>query len=115
MLRSRIPIPPTGKPLSHSLQLYFPMSVCLLALAVLPIAHAQGKDPGPRPGASGAGSFFSTLNANEQLLFNQALARFQEVDSVSGKIEAGSGLGPTYNANSCALCHAQPAVGGSSP
>jgi len=115
MLRSSIPIPQMGKAVPHSLHLSVSVSVCLLALAVLPIANAQGKDPGPRPGAAGAGSFFSTLNANEQLLFNQAFARFQEVDSVSGTIEAGVGLGPTYNANSCALCHAQPAIGGSSP
>ena len=40
-----------------------------------------------------------------------------EVDSVSGSIagEAGVGLGPTFNGNSCAQCHAQPAPGGSSP
>jgi len=50
-------------------------------------------------------------------LFSQALARFREVDSVSGGIagESGVGLGPTFKANSCALCHAQPAAGGSSP
>lgn len=74
-------------------------------------------DPGPRSGAAGAGGFFPTLNANEQGFFTQAQARFQEVDSVSGTIagEAGVGLGPTFNANSCAMCHAQPAVGGSSP
>jgi CxxC motif-containing protein (DUF1111 family) len=40
-----------------------------------------------------------------------------EVDSVSGGMpqETGSGLGPTFNGNSCAMCHAEPAVGGSSP
>ena len=40
-----------------------------------------------------------------------------EVDSVSGTIsgEEGSGLGPTFNGNGCAQCHAFPAVGGSSP
>ena len=42
---------------------------------------------------------------------------FMEVDSVSGTIsgEDGAGLGPTFNGNSCAQCHAFPAVGGSSP
>jgi CxxC motif-containing protein (DUF1111 family) len=42
---------------------------------------------------------------------------FREVDSVSGTIagEAGRGLGPTFNGNSCAQCHAQPATGGTSP
>jgi CxxC motif-containing protein (DUF1111 family) len=115
MLRSSIPISKMGKAVPHSLHLSVMVSVSLLALAVLPFAHAQGKDPGPRSGAAGAGSFFSTLNANEQLLFNQALGVFKEVDSVQGTIEPGKGLGPTFNANSCAMCHAQPAVGGSSP
>src|ERR1700716_4224798 len=42
---------------------------------------------------------------------------FQEVDSVSGTIanENGVGLGPTFNGNSCAQCHAQPAIGGTRP
>lgn len=40
-----------------------------------------------------------------------------ETDSVSGTIsgEDGRGLGPTFNGNGCAQCHAQPAAGGSSP
>jgi CxxC motif-containing protein (DUF1111 family) len=78
--------------------------------------HAQS-DPGPRPGPAAAGSFYPTLNSNEQAFFSQAQLRFQEVDSVSGKIagESGSGLGPTFNGNSCAQCHAQPTIGGSSP
>jgi len=29
--------------------------------------------------------------------------------------EEGHGLGPTFNSNSCASCHAQPDVGGTSP
>jgi hypothetical protein len=52
-----------------------------------------------------------------------ALDAFNEVDSVSGDgavdangfAEDGRGLGPTFNGNSCAMCHAQPATGGSSP
>ena len=80
------------------------------------ILNAQ-TDPGPRGGGAAAGSAFSALNAAEKAYFTQALGVFNEVDSVSGKIagEPGSGLGPTFNANSCAMCHAQPAVGGSSP
>ena len=74
-------------------------------------------DPGPRAGAAGAGGFYPALNAKEQAFFNQALNVFKEVDSVSGTLpgENGSGLGPTFNGNSCAMCHAQPAAGGSSP
>ncbi len=89
---------------------------CSLAgIAISPL-DAQ-TDPGPRSGPAAAGSFYPTLNSNEQTFFNQAQLRFQEVDSVSGAIagEAGSGLGPTFNGNSCAQCHAQPTIGGVSP
>jgi len=91
--------------------------LCLISLGVMPgILQAQ-HDPGPRGGAAGAGGPFPALNANELLFFNQATSRFMEVDSVSGKLtgEPGAGLGPTFNGNSCAMCHAQPATGGSSP
>src|SRR5579864_4607968 len=113
MLRSRISLPHAGTAAHLCPQLVMAVSVGLLILAISPLATAQAKDPGPRAGAAGAGGFFPTLNANEQLLFNQAMGRFQEVDSVSGNIEPGVGLGSTFNGNSCALCHAQPALGGS--
>jgi CxxC motif-containing protein (DUF1111 family) len=89
---------------------------CLVLLLSIGTLQAQ-QDPGPRSGPPGAQGPYDTLNADEQAVFNQALARFKEVDSVSGKIagENGTGLGPTFNGNSCAQCHAQPAVGGSSP
>ncbi len=88
----------------------------LVYVASVAVCLAQS-DPGPRGGAAGAGGFFPTLNATEQALFTAARTRFQEIDSVSGTAagEAGVGLGPTFNANSCAACHAQPAVGGTSP
>ena len=74
-------------------------------------------DPGPRPGPAGAGGPFAGLSANEKAAFAAGLARFQEVDSVSGTMpgEPGLGLGPSFNGNSCAQCHAQPAAGGTSP
>lgn len=94
------------------------VAVAGLALASINASplHAQS-DPGPRPGPAAAGSFYPSLGAKEQAFFNQAQLRFQEVDSVSGGIagETGSGLGPTFNGNSCAQCHAQPTIGGSSP
>jgi CxxC motif-containing protein (DUF1111 family) len=98
----------------------FTPTVTLVGFALAGIAlsplHAQ-TDPGPRSGPAAAGSFYPTLNSNEQTFFSQAQLRFQEVDSVSGALagEHGSGLGPTFNGNSCAQCHAQPAVGGASP
>jgi|HubBroStandDraft_6_1064221.scaffolds.fasta_scaffold00187_21 CxxC motif-containing protein (DUF1111 family) len=77
------------------------------------------QDPGPRVGATApaTGSPLSTLTPQEFQFFQDGLARFAEIDSVKGGApgEPGTGLGPTYNLNSCGGCHAQPAVGGSSP
>jgi len=75
------------------------------------------KDPGPRAGAVGAGGPYPSLSTDEQAFFTTASAVFAEVDSVLGTLagEDGRGLGPMFNANSCATCHAEPAMGGSSP
>ncbi|HUJ27602.1 MAG TPA: di-heme oxidoredictase family protein [Myxococcales bacterium] len=80
-------------------------------------ATASAVDPGPRGGPPGAGGPLAGLTADQQGYFNAARARFGEVDSVQGGIagEAGRGLGPAFNANSCAACHAEPAAGGTSP
>ncbi|HYS07665.1 MAG TPA: di-heme oxidoredictase family protein [Myxococcales bacterium] len=77
----------------------------------------NARDPGPRGGPANAGDPMSGLSADEIAFFFEAQEVFGEVDSVSGAVagEEGSGLGPTFNANSCASCHAQPAVGGTSP
>jgi len=87
-------------------------------LLIAGMAFAQ-TDPGVRGGAAGAGGPVASVTANNPAgslaFFNQALDTFREVDSVSGTIEAGSGLGPRFNSRSCAFCHAQPATGGSSP
>ncbi|HEU4729203.1 MAG TPA: di-heme oxidoredictase family protein [Kofleriaceae bacterium] len=72
-------------------------------------------DPGPRGGDPGVGGPYDTLSADEQTFFQAAKQIFEEVDSVSGKIEAGKGLGPTFNGNACGQCHAEPAAGGTSP
>jgi CxxC motif-containing protein (DUF1111 family) len=82
-------------------------------------SHGKKKsiDPGPRGGAPGAGGSLVGLDDDEEALFQAAKSRFQEIDSVSGTIagENGIGLGPRFNLNGCAGCHAFPAVGGSSP
>lgn len=88
---------------------------CLAFALLTSISGVAQTDPGPRTGGAGAGGPFTGLSANEKAAFTTALAKFGEVDSVSGTIEAGSGLGPTFNGNSCAQCHAQPATGGTSP
>lgn len=94
-----------------------PVVPWLAVVLLTSLELASQNDPGPRAGQPGAGSNYPTLNSNEQELFNQAQQRFREIDSVSGGIpgEKGSGLGPSFNGNSCAQCHAQPAMGGSSP
>jgi CxxC motif-containing protein (DUF1111 family) len=45
--------------------------------------------------------------------FQNGLARFQEVEVVSGG--ANNGLGPRFNFNQCSGCHSQPTIGGSGP
>jgi len=92
------------------------LSIALGMLLLAGTAFAQ-HDPGVRGGPSGAGGPLAGLSSDEVNFFNSAKARFQEVDSVSGTIpgEAGVGLGPGFNANGCAACHAAPTVGGSDP
>jgi CxxC motif-containing protein (DUF1111 family) len=96
---------------------FSPLILCLAVVSLSSLKLQSQNDPGPRSGPPDAGSFFPTLNPNEQNFFNQAQLRFQEVNSVLGLIagEDSAGLGPTFNGNSCAQCHAQPTIGGTSP
>ena len=92
--------------------------VCLgVLLSFTSIGLFGQQDPGPRGGAAGAGTFYPTLNAAEQAEFANGLQTFMQIESVLGTItnETGRGLGPTFNGNSCAQCHSQPAIGGTSP
>jgi hypothetical protein len=71
-------------------------------------------DPGPRPVDSGAmPKPLSELTADMQSFFKAAMVNFMEVDSVTGTMpgEGGSGLGPTFNGNSCAQCQTLSAAG----
>src|SRR6266849_7858115 len=69
----------------------------------------QSIDPGPRGGSPGAGGPLPGLSQNEQAFFTAAADVFGEVETVA------QGLGPRFNLDSCGGCHAQPALGGSSP
>ncbi len=98
--------------------------VLVSALAFLPLAMAmvvQGqfvaRDPGVRGGPAGAGGPIPGLDTSETAFFNEGRSAFMEVQSVQGMVsgEPGIGLGPRFNLNSCAGCHVQPAVGGTSP
>jgi CxxC motif-containing protein (DUF1111 family) len=96
----------------------------LLSCGVAVPAFAQLVDPGVRGGTAGAGGPLAGLTGADLQFFQIAAKRFNEVDSVSGTVDdrtntktqvTGAGLGPTYNGTDCAECHAQPAVGGTSP
>jgi CxxC motif-containing protein (DUF1111 family) len=105
----------------------FVLTLAVLFLAGMAFAQT---DPGVRGGAAGAGGPLASVSAGQCAgppptlttqscdilnFFNDGLSRFREVDSVSGTIESGTGLGPRFNSRSCSFCHAQPATGGSSP
>jgi CxxC motif-containing protein (DUF1111 family) len=70
-------------------------------------------DPGVRGGAAGAGSSLQGLTADENAFFKDGLARFADIEVVTGG--NNNGLGPRFNSNQCLSCHSQPAAGGSSP
>jgi len=73
------------------------------------------RDPGVREGRLGAGSPSKGLTPAQQAIFSAGLTSFRQLASVTGSVaDTRIGLGPRFNALSCAQCHAQPAVGGSS-
>ena len=73
-------------------------------------------DPGPRPLPAECRRFhLSTLSANEQQIEPSITTEFNRTHDVIVTSPTDGGLGPRFNANSCASCHAYPAVGGSSP
>ena len=67
------------------------------------------RDPGVRGGEAGAGGPLGGLSANELAFFQLGLDDFDEAEEVE------EGLGPRMNLDGCGGCHAQPAIGGSSP
>lgn len=89
----------------------------LLILALTFTVHAgMQQDPGLRGGAAGAGGPLPGLTTKEGKFFDAGANEFQELQSVTGTIPGTeAGLGPRFNMDSCSGCHAQPAVGGTSP
>jgi len=106
------------------------IGICALLLGLLIIAAPEllgvgntAVDPGVNLNAPPrAGGPLPDLSPEESQLFYASLKTFTERDSVKGTFvspdfgaETGEGLGPRFNANSCAACHIQPAIGGTSP
>ena len=98
-----------------------PLNALLILIAAAGFAAESGSfkatDPGPRDGPPAAGGAIGGLTPQQLALFNASANVFQEVDSVDGSLpgEKGTGLGPSFNMNSCSGCHNSPAAGGSSP
>jgi CxxC motif-containing protein (DUF1111 family) len=74
-----------------------------------PASLSRAHDPGVRAGAAGAGEPLPGMDSHENAYFAAAQALFITPEGI------GDGLGPRFNLDSCAGCHAQPSVGGSSP
>src|SRR5262249_30802565 len=72
-------------------------------------AQVVATDPGVRGAPAGAGGLIAGLTAREKEVFAAGQDEFQAVEGVA------DGLGPRMNLDSCAGCHSQPAVGGTSP
>ena len=93
----------------------------LLAAALLPgqpdtgFRNGNAADPGPRAGPSGAGGPVPGLVGNEANTFQSGLQAFKNVNSVTGSLTGEGGLGPRFNLDSCAGCHSEPEIGGTSP
>ena len=84
----------------------------LLGAAVGLHAAFFALDPGVRGDPPGAGGPIDGISDNERKFFEASLEAFTEIQDVQGD---DPGLGPRFNLDNCAGCHAQPAVGGSSP
>ena len=92
------------------------LMVSLFGQSTFSPSPTPAKDPGVRPNPAGAGLPLRDLTLNQKLYFDAGLEAFSEVDSVQGTIaNTEAGLGPTFNLDSCAGCHAHPAIGGTSP
>ena len=94
---------------NNTVLMFVAFGATVTSLALTGSGALAQQDPGVRGGAAGAGGYIAGLSLQQQSLFSAAKGRFTKVDGVS------DGLGPRFNLDSCAGCHAQPAVGGTSP
>jgi di-heme oxidoreductase (putative peroxidase) len=95
-------------------------------------AEPVPRDPGPRPGAPGAGQPLPGLTPIELQMFNEGMQRAIQLegvcddcsdDALGSHVDPAkanlvtrtnsSGLGTRFNGDQCTVCHNQPALGGS--
>ena len=102
--------------LAAALLLAVSLAVLMSRPPVVVHGSSTATDPGPRPLPAAAGSFYSTLTANQNAITRRLTQIFTEVNFVAGgPLVKTVGLGPRFNSNSCSSCHGYPSVGGSSP
>jgi CxxC motif-containing protein (DUF1111 family) len=90
--------------------LFITVVITFFGLSGMPRADFRdARDPGPRGGTPFAGDPFDDLTGDEKEMFRVGKEDFESEEGVK------DGLGPRFNFVSCAGCHAQPAVGGTSP
>ncbi len=90
-------------------------SLLFVSSAGVVIGQFNAHDPGVRGVKVDSGAALDSVATTPGLpeYFVDGQKRFQEVEEVTGAEH--NGLGPRFNSNSCASCHSQPALGGSSP
>lgn len=100
--------------------------VLLAAFSFQSLVFGDAKDPGVRSGSPGAGQPVPGLTSNELALFYEGQFRATELESTCDTcsmvapgtpappgVTNSSGLGGRFNADTCTICHSQPALGGS--
>jgi len=89
----------------------------LVSIPALIVATEPSRDPGPRQGPPAAGAPLAGLASGQLAAFIDGRDDFNAAHSVDGSIEGAdaTGLGPTFNLESCGGCHAAPDAGGASP
>ena len=85
------------------------------SFATITLGQHSPQDPGVRGGPVDSGQPLASLSQTPGApgFFANGLVRFQEIETVQGGPNIG--LGPRFNSNQCSSCHAQPAIGGTSP
>src|SRR5262245_23845290 len=98
-----------GRRESMRIRAAFTIAVLMVITAGSATGQFVAKDPGVRNDSAAAGKPLKGLSATQTAFFEAGRDDFAEAEIVA------DGLGPRFNLDSCAGCHVQPAIGGSSP
>ena len=89
--------------------MFLVLTLYIVAFQVNTASQRGSRDPGVRGGLPGAGQPIAGLTPRQREFFDVGKEDFEEEEDVP------DGLGPRMNLDGCGGCHAQPAVGGTSP